>query len=64
LSRRPRFSSIHPVKSVPFSPDPNGSALIEQARYLSEEEFEIDRMLGVAPSNHLRRILGRFGYHR
>ncbi len=38
--------------------------LIEQARYLSEEEFEIDRMLGVAPSNHLRRILGRFGYHR
>lgn len=35
--------------------------LIEQARYLSAEEFEIDRMLGVAPSNHLRRMLGRLG---
>ncbi len=34
--------------------------LIEQARYLSEEEFEIDRSLGVAPSNHLRRMIGGF----
>ncbi|WP_395752916.1 hypothetical protein [Prosthecobacter sp.] len=35
--------------------------LIQEARRLSAAEFEIDRMLGVAPTNHLRRILGRLG---
>jgi hypothetical protein len=35
--------------------------LVEEARALSEVEFELDRMLGVAPTNHLRRLIGRFG---
>ncbi|RBP41243.1 hypothetical protein DES53_10774 [Roseimicrobium gellanilyticum] len=35
--------------------------LLEEARALSEMEFQLDRMLGVAPTNHLRRLVGRFG---